>query len=280
VVRGDLQDDETIISTYAATLAARSFRIASALAAYFDLEIKQFDVVNVFVNTKRDTRSTLVAAHLPDGFKQEGKCVEIDRALYGLRDSPALWYRDFASTLDELGLVGCKEEACIFTDPKRKVLVVFYVDDVQVLYHKKNQKEAQEVIDGLKSAYEIRDLGDVEWFLGVRIVRDRAARKLWLLYDTYLQKVAQKFNLANGKCPSTPLPFYDLVKNTGTALLETVKEYQEKVGSVLYTAIMLRPDVAFAASQLSHFLTNPSREHMNAVDWTIRYLFGTRFLGI
>ncbi len=66
------------------------------------------------------------------------------------------------------------------------MLVVFYVDDVQVLYHKKNQKEAQEVIDRLKSAYEIRDLGDVKWFLGVRIVRDRAARKLWLLYDTYL----------------------------------------------------------------------------------------------
>jgi hypothetical protein len=280
VVRGDLQDDETIVSTYAATLASRSFRIASALAAHFDLEMKQFDVVNAFVNAKRENGSTPVAAHLPDGYKQEGKCVEIDRALYGLRDSPALWYRDFANTLDELGLVGCKEEACIFTDQKKKVIVVFYVDDVQVLYHKEHAKEAEEVIKGLKSAYELRDLGDVEWFLGVRIVRDRAARKLWLLHDTYLQKIAQKFHLANGRCPSTPLPKYDFVKNTGTASPETVKEYQEKVGSVLYTAIMLRPDVAYAASQLSHFLTNPSKEHIQAVDWTIRYLFGTRFLGI
>ncbi len=138
VVRGNLQDNETIILTYAATLAARLFRIASTLAAYFDLEIKQFDVVNTFVNTKRDTRSTLVAAHLPDGFKQEGKYVEIDRALYSLRDSPVLQYRDFTSTLDELGLVGYKEEACIFIDLKRKVLVVFYIDNVQVLYYKKN----------------------------------------------------------------------------------------------------------------------------------------------
>ncbi len=59
-------------------LTACLFRIASTLATYFDLEIKQFDVVNIFVNTKRDTRSTPVAAYLPNSFKQEGKCIEID----------------------------------------------------------------------------------------------------------------------------------------------------------------------------------------------------------
>jgi hypothetical protein len=49
---------------------------------------------------------------------------------------------------------------------------------------------------------------------------------------------------------------------------------------VLYTAIMIRPDVAFTAAQLSRFLINPSEDHFAAVNWTIRYLFGTRFLGI
>jgi hypothetical protein len=43
---------------------------------------------------------------------------------------------------------------------------------------------------------------------------------------------------------------------------------------------MIRPDVAFAASQLSHFLQNPSLEHLNVINWTIRYLFSTRFLAI
>jgi hypothetical protein len=50
-------------------LIARLFRITSTLATYFDLEIKQFDIVNIFINTKRDTRSTLVATHLPNNFK-------------------------------------------------------------------------------------------------------------------------------------------------------------------------------------------------------------------
>ena len=61
-----------------------------ALAAQFDLEVKQFDVVNAFVNAKRDERSALVSCYLPDGWKRLGIVVEIDRALYSLRDSLAL----------------------------------------------------------------------------------------------------------------------------------------------------------------------------------------------
>ncbi len=80
-------------------LAARSFRIAIAIAAHFDLEIKQFNVINAFINANRPSNSALVACQLPDGFKQLGMCVEVDRALYGLKDSPALWYKEFSSTL-------------------------------------------------------------------------------------------------------------------------------------------------------------------------------------
>jgi hypothetical protein len=43
---------------------------------------------------------------------------------------------------------------------------------------------------------------------------------------------------------------------------------------------MIRPDVAYAAAQLSRFLTNPSLDYLIVVNWTICYLFGTRFLGI
>ena len=49
VVRGDLKEDETILLTYAAMLASRLFRIGIAIAAHFDLEVKQHDVINAFI---------------------------------------------------------------------------------------------------------------------------------------------------------------------------------------------------------------------------------------
>jgi hypothetical protein len=79
-----------VLLIYAATLAARSFYMAMAITAHFDLEAKQYDVVNAFINAQRDLESALVTYHLLDGFKREGMVVELQRALYRLVDSPAL----------------------------------------------------------------------------------------------------------------------------------------------------------------------------------------------
>ena len=193
VVRGDLQDEASIFSTYAATLAARSFRTVMALAAHFDLEVKQFDVVNAFVNAKRDSKSKPVTCYLPDGFKQPGMVVQLDRALYGLKDSPALWYGEFAGTLKKLSLKPLGEEPCIFTDESQSVFVAFYVDDIQVLYHATHTKKATRIIEGLKTAYELTSMGDLNYFLGMRVVRDRQKKSVTLLHDSYIEKIATKF---------------------------------------------------------------------------------------
>ena len=52
---------------------------------------------------------------------------------------------------------------------------MFYVDDVQVLYHRDDELRAAKVIKSIKEAYELRDMGDVGWFLGVQVIRDRVA---------------------------------------------------------------------------------------------------------
>jgi hypothetical protein len=104
-------------------------------------------------------------------------------------------------------------------------------------------------ISELKDVYNLHNLENIEWFLRVRVIRDRAARKIWLVYDIYIKKISKKFALDSWKCLSTPLPRTELVKNTGNqATPAKIKKYQEKVGSLLYTAIMIRPDVTFAAA--------------------------------
>ena len=60
IVRGDLQEDDTILLTYAATLAACSFRIAIVIAIYFDLEMKLYKVVNAFINVVRKLKGPLI----------------------------------------------------------------------------------------------------------------------------------------------------------------------------------------------------------------------------
>ena len=168
----------------------------------------------------------------------------------------------------------------MFVDREYKVFILFYVNDVLAIYYKDDEKKAQEIISKLNEAYNLRDLKDIEQFLGVRVIRDRTQKKLQLVHNIYLEKVAQKFNLIDKKCLSTPLPIRELSKHEGQAQLSRIKRYQEKVGSVLYTAIITRLDVMYTAALLSQFLTNPGPEYIDVVDQTIRYLFGTRFLSI
>ena len=66
----------------------------------------------------------------------------------------------------------------------------------------------------LLAKYEIRCLGPCKYFLGIRVVRDRENRKLWLLQDSYIDKLTDKFKVQiNDKPPSTLLPPGDLTPN-------------------------------------------------------------------
>src|ERR1700726_3663337 len=74
--RGDLQP--TIEDTYAATLAAQTFRAMMAIVAAFDLEMRQYDAINAFVNAILPKPRIM---ECPEGFKQNGKLLRVLRAL-------------------------------------------------------------------------------------------------------------------------------------------------------------------------------------------------------
>lgn len=67
---------------------------------------------------------------------------------------------------------------------------------------------------------------------------------------------------------------------TGIATEGSVRLYQRKIGSLLYIAVMTRPDIAFAVSKLSRYMTKPGPEHHKAVDRVIHYLVYTRNHGL
>jgi hypothetical protein len=69
IIRDNLQKEQTISLTYTTTFAAYSFKTVIAVAACFDLKVKQFNIINTFINTKRDLHNVPVAYKLLDRFK-------------------------------------------------------------------------------------------------------------------------------------------------------------------------------------------------------------------
>ena len=273
-VRGDLQP-WTNQDTYAATLAARTFRALMAVTAAFDLEARQLDAVNAFTNSQLDET---VYIEFPDGYQMPGYCILLQRALYGLRRSPLLWFKEFSSTLVELKLVMVKEDVCVFTNGW--MLVFFFVDDITILCKTADLPRLESFVQNLMQRYELRDLGELSWFLGIRILRDRPRRRLWLCQDSYIEKIVSKFHLDDVKPATTPMVTEELIPYEGQATPGEIYAYQQKVGSLQYAATISRPDTARAASRLAEFLTNPSPYHQGAVNRALTYLNGTKTLAI
>jgi hypothetical protein len=72
----------------------------------------------------------------------------------------------------------------------------------------------------------------------------------------------------------------ELLPYDGKAEPSAITSYQRKTGSILYAAVITRPDVAFAVSRLVRFNTNPGPQHHKAADQVLRYLHHTRTLAL
>ena len=112
-------------------------------------------------------------------------------------------------------------QLCLFTNSF--IILFFYIDDIVLIRH--NIKLIEIFKKALVSRYEMRDLGDLQWFLGVRILRNRAERKLWLSQDAYVDKLISKYNLEGHRPTFTPLPARELVPNSGQATLQQIHAY-------------------------------------------------------
>ena len=269
-VRGDLQK-LTLDDTYAATLAAKAFRALMAITATFELTAMQWDVTNAFCQAELDE---VVYIECPPGHGRPGFCLRLLKPLYGLRRSPRMWYREISGALREFGLTCVQEDMCVFTN--QRLVVIFFVDDILPMFHPQNRHKYEEFKEAFGRKYQMRDMGELKWFLGIRVERDQERRKLWLCQDSYIEKIAHRFHLEDRKPPNTPMSTEALVKNEGQATPQEIYLYQQKVGSLLYATTITRPDVAKSASKLSEFLINPSQRHLEAADRAIAYLYGTR----
>ncbi|KAI0991312.1 hypothetical protein K3495_g16875, partial [Podosphaera aphanis] len=125
-------------------------------------------------------------------------------------------------------------------------------------------------------------------FLGIRILRDRTERKVWILQDVYLANMAAKYHLDLITKTSTPLPTtygklpvsHDRSSDNSQAPPQLVHEYQSKVGSIGHAAMFTRPDVAKSYSLLAEHLTNPTLEDLECANQCIQYLYSSRYRAI
>lgn len=159
VARGDLQ--HTGMDTFAATLAARLFRFLTAINAAFDLETRQYDAVNAFANSAINEPTFCKA---PSGWIGNSNILLLlQQALYGLKQSPALWYGELSHTFIDLELKPISGIECVYANTY--MIVFFFVDDICVLYNKRHTAQVDAFEASLFTTYEMESSVKLSGFL-------------------------------------------------------------------------------------------------------------------
>jgi len=263
-----------------------SIRLLLSVVAAFDFEVEQMDVKTTFLH--QDLEEEIYMKQL-EGFavksKKELVC-KLKKSLYGLKQTPRMWYQKFETFIRGLGFTRSKTNHCVYFKliGDRAIYLVLYVDDMLLVG---NDKEIiQDLKTQLSSKFDMKDLGAANYILGMEIKRDRAKRKLWLNQRKYVETILHRFNMHDSK--PVKVPIHVGVKLSIEQCPKTQEEeedmslvpYASAVGSLMYAMVCTRPEIAHVVGVLSRFMSKPWKEHWTAMKRVFRYLRGTSDYGL
>ena len=156
------------------------------------------------------------------------------------------------------------------------VIMCLYVDDI--LIFGTNLNVIQEVKNFLSQSFEMKDMGEADVILNIKLLREGNGG-VTLVQSHYAEKILNRFGYSDCKFAPTPYdPSVMLRKNQ--RITSDQLRYSQIIGSLMYLASAMRPDISFAVSKLSRFVSNPGDEHWKALERVMRYLKGTASYGI
>ena len=186
-----------------------TLRTVLGLVAIEDMELVQMDVKIAFLHG--DLEEDVYMAQ-PEGYEQPGReklVCKLNKALYGLKQGSRQWYQKFDTFMRSQEFKRSQEDYCLYTkklSDGSQIILILYVDDM--LIAGKSKSEIANLKQILSSQFAMKDLGEANHFLGMRIKRNRKKGILELSQESYIKKVLQRFNMIEGKSVSTPLPSY------------------------------------------------------------------------
>jgi hypothetical protein len=171
-----------------------SIKVLMYLATTFDLEIEKMDVKTMFLHGDLEEE---IYVKQPKGFVVKGKkeqVCKLKRSLYGLKQSPRMWYQNFDINILSLGFVRSKVDHDIYSKEEggNFIYVALYVDDMLLIEN--NMDAIKEVKKQLSSKFDMTNLIAAKFILGIEIKRDREVRNIWLNQRKYIETILKCFN--------------------------------------------------------------------------------------
>ena len=221
------------------------------------------------------------------GFEAPGKeewVMKLMKSIYGMKQASCIWNQTFHKAVTQWGFECIDCEWCVYrhNSPTGTTIFALHVDDI--IATGSNPHETEQLHDLLKSKWEITELGEPTFTLGIAISRNLNNNTISLSQAAKIEQVIEEYGQQDARPVDTPMV-------TGTQLQRPDKSmpvpadiaewtertpYRSLVGSLIYLAVATRPNISYTVGRLASFLDCFALEHWKAAIHILRYLKGTR----
>jgi hypothetical protein len=226
--------------TWAGVTRLESVRMTAAVAAKFDLKLWRIDFVGAYLNslTKED-----IYMKQPEGFVEPGfedYACKLVHTIYGTMQGAHDWYETLTDTYDKLGYVTSRADPCVRYKRHEDEYTITdtYTDDV--FGASTTDEEIKGRKDEMGKEWEIKDVGENEYFLGMRVQQDLASGTIRLTQRPYWEHVLNRFGLTDVTLRNVPLPVGIVLDQAMSPKTDserkemTDKPYRPVLGSVMW----------------------------------------------
>jgi hypothetical protein len=260
--------------------------MTAAIAAKYDLKLWRIDFVGAYLNslTKED-----IYMKQPEGFVEPGfedYICKLVHTIYGTMQGGHDWYETLSTTFKQLGYTTSRADPCVRFKKENGNYTITdtYTDDIFGASNTDGKIEQRK--DEIGKVWEIKDVGETEYFLGMRVQQDLDSGTIRLTQRPYWEHVLNRFGLENVVPRNVPLPVGIVLDNNMSPKTNSEKQemkdkpYRSVLGSIMWGQLATRPDLSFSVSLLARFQAEPGVEHWSALLHVVGYIKNTLDYGL
>ena len=172
-------------NTFSPVVKPTTIRVVLSLVVSKSWSLHQLDVKNAFLH---DILKEDVYTNQPPRFidlSQSSHVCKLNKAIYSLKQAPRVWFHRMTCFLLSIGFVQSLANSSLFLFQLgcHTIYFLLYVDDIVVTSN--NDRLLQSFIDALGRGFEIKDLSNLHYFLGLQVTSQNKGVHISQLKYTY-----------------------------------------------------------------------------------------------